>query len=88
LTQTILPRTDVADRSGLADAHKFAVGATVLFNPGFPNRNIAAGDYSIVRQLPPMHGEYQYRIKSAREPHERMVKESEIHGGRSPFREH
>ena len=37
-----------------------------------------AGDYEIVRQLPEAHGEFQYRIKSAHEPQERAVKESQL----------
>ena len=34
------------------------------------------GVFEIVRLLPPTEGEFQYRIKSADEPHERVVKES------------
>ena len=36
----------------------------------------ADGVFEIVRLLPPSEGEFQYRIKSADEPHERVVKES------------
>jgi hypothetical protein len=36
------------------------------------------GDYEIVRQLPDEGGELRYRVKSAREPHERVVKESDL----------
>jgi hypothetical protein len=43
----------------------------------------AEGDYEIVRQLPDSGGELQYRIKSVREPHERVVKESDLEGGSS-----
>ena len=55
--------------------HKFRVGQKVqlvapLFEPG--------GDYEIVRQLPDAYGEFYYRIKSADEPHERVVKESQL----------
>jgi hypothetical protein len=45
---------------------------------GFPHRSAAEGDYKIVRQLPDDGGELQYRVKSVREPHERVVKESEL----------
>ncbi len=55
--------------------HKFRVGQKVqliarLFEP--------AGDYEIVRQLPNVYGEFYYRIKSAVEPYERVVKESQL----------
>jgi len=45
---------------------------------GFPHKSAAQGDYKIVSQLPDDGGELQYRVKSAREPHERVVKESEL----------
>jgi hypothetical protein len=56
-------------------AHKFRIGqkvqlVTPLFEP--------AGDYEIVRQLPDANGECHHRIKSADEPHERAVKESQL----------
>ena len=34
------------------------------------------GRFEIVRLLPPRDGEFQYRIKSIDEPHERVAKES------------
>ncbi len=56
-------------------AHKFRVGQKVqLVAPHFE----PAGDYEIVRQLPDANGECHYRIKSADEPHERVVKESQL----------
>jgi hypothetical protein len=58
-------------------AHQFRSGQLVRLR-----RNIrygaAQGDYEIVRQLPDEGGELQYRIKSVREPHERVVKESDL----------
>jgi hypothetical protein len=36
------------------------------------------GDYQIVRQLLDSAGEFHYRIKSSREAHERVVKESDL----------
>jgi hypothetical protein len=49
---------------------------------GFPYRNAAEGSYEVVRQLPYAEaaGEYQYRIKSSNEQHDRVVKESELEG--------
>jgi len=58
--------------------HRFRLGQKVQITRGFPYRNSAEGPYEIVRQLPDSGGELHYRIKSAREPHERVVKESEL----------
>jgi hypothetical protein len=44
-------------------------------------RFAADGDFKIVRSLPDDGGETQYRIKSVREPHERVVKESDLRKG-------
>jgi hypothetical protein len=41
-------------------------------------RSAADGEFKIVRPLPEDGGETQYRIKSVREPHERVVKESDL----------
>jgi hypothetical protein len=41
-------------------------------------RSAADGEFKIVRSLPDDGGETQYRIKSAREPHDRVVKESDL----------
>jgi hypothetical protein len=56
----------------------FRPGQTVRLNRSFPYKAAAEGDYKIVRQLPDNGGELQYRVKSVREPHERVVKESEL----------
>jgi len=54
--------------------HKFSVGQKVEIVQvrGFAPHGV----FEIVRLLPPSEGEFQYRIKSADEPHERVVKES------------
>jgi hypothetical protein len=59
-------------------AHKFQVGEIVHLSP-FITRNIPGGSYEIVKQLPESSGEFHYRIKSVSEPHERVVRESELH---------
>ena len=41
-------------------------------------RTAADGEFKIVRSLPDDGGETQYRIKSVREPHDRVVKESDL----------
>jgi hypothetical protein len=57
---------------------RYRPGQTVRLTRSFPNKAAAEGDYKIVRQLPDNGGELQYRVKSVREPHERVVKESEL----------
>ena len=59
-------------------ARNFRPGQTVRLIRGFPYRAAAEGDYKIVCQLPESGGELQYRVKSVREPHERVVKESDL----------
>ena len=46
--------------------------------PSLSERYAAAGIYEVIRQLPTSNGEFGYRIKSAREPHERAVRESQL----------
>ena len=58
--------------------HQFRSGQTVRLSRSLSNRSAAAGDYKVVRPLPDNGGELQYRIKSEREPHERVVKESDL----------
>ena len=58
--------------------YRYDIGQTVSFSRGFPYREAATGDYQVLCRLPRRDGEYQYRIKSAHEPHERVVKESEL----------
>jgi hypothetical protein len=41
-------------------------------------RTAADGEFTIVRSLPDDGGETQDRIKSVREPHDRVVKESDL----------
>jgi hypothetical protein len=58
-------------------SHQFRLGQTVrLVRSSL--RSAADGEFKIVRSLPDDGGETQYRIKSVREPHERVVKESDL----------
>jgi hypothetical protein len=57
--------------------HRYNLGQLVRFSRGF--RSAAGGDYEVCRQLPDSDGELQYRIRSDREPHERVARESELH---------
>jgi hypothetical protein len=62
---------------GIAD-HRFGVGRMVHFKQGSPMRNIAGGDYKVLGQLPARDGEFQYLVKSNREPYDRVIRESEV----------
>jgi hypothetical protein len=39
---------------------------------------VPGGSYEITKRLPAIGGELEYRTKSAHEPHERVVRESEL----------
>ena len=57
--------------------HKFKVGQSVSFSTAFFGGS-TSGIYTIMQLLPPEGDEFQYRIKSAAEPHERVAKESQL----------
>ena len=56
--------------------HKFKVGQTVTYLSDSSGR--ARHVFKIMQCLPPHGGDYQYRLKSANEPHDRVAKESEL----------
>ena len=58
-------------------SHKFRIGETVMVKPSF-SRNVPGGAYEVTKQLPHNGREFEYRIKSASEEHERVVGESEL----------
>lgn len=58
-------------------SQEFRLGQTVRLCQS-PQRSAARGEYKIVRKLPQNGQEREYRIKSALEPHERVVKESDL----------
>jgi hypothetical protein len=57
---------------------KFKVGQSVTFAVNIMTRAAAAGAYVVTKQLPARGGEFEYRIKSRSEAHERVVRESEL----------
>ena len=57
--------------------HKFNVGETVTMRSA-ASRNVPGGVYEVTKQLPERDGEFEYRIKSINEPHERVAQESEL----------
>jgi hypothetical protein len=60
-------------------SHKFRIGQLVQLVPAI-SRNVPGGSYEVTKKLPESRGEFEYRIKSMNEPHERVVRESELHG--------
>jgi hypothetical protein len=57
--------------------HKFHIGQIVQLSPAI-SRNVRGGSYKVTKRLPENNGEFEYRIKSMSEPHERVVRESEL----------
>jgi hypothetical protein len=57
-------------------AHKFKVGQLVTLHSR--RHGVWAEPFEIVRPLPHENGYFQYRIKSTRDGHERVVFESEL----------
>ena len=59
-------------------SHKFTVDQDVelLRSPG--ELHITPGIYTIVRQLPAEANDCQYRVKSVRDGHQRVVRESQL----------
>jgi hypothetical protein len=55
--------------------HKFKIGQTVFLSPSL---GVPGGAYIVKRQLPEREGEFEYRVKSANEPHERVARESQL----------
>ena len=58
-------------------SHKFHVGESVIVRPAI-SRHVPGGVYEVTKQLPHNGREFEYRIKSANEEHERVVRESEL----------
>jgi hypothetical protein len=58
-------------------SHKFKIGETVTLKPAV-SRNVPGGAYEVTKQLPHNGREFEYRIKSAGESHERVAQESEL----------
>ena len=55
--------------------HKFKIGQTVFVERFL---NLPGGAYVVTKRLPERDGEFEYRIKSVNEPHERVVRESQL----------
>jgi len=55
--------------------HRFAIGSLVRL---VRLRNAVPGLYEILALLPEREGELQYRVKSEREPYQRIIKEDDL----------
>jgi hypothetical protein len=58
-------------------AHKFQIGQTVFIVPSL-FRGSPAATYIVTKKLPDRDGELEYCVKSADEPYDRVVGESEL----------
>ena len=71
-------RNPVGMMDGSVHENKFKVGESVKFTFAPFGRGGTKGIYTVTQLLPPAGDDYQYRIKGANEPHERVVKESQL----------
>ena len=58
--------------------YAFKTGQMVDYRPTPRLTSAVPGPYQIVQRMPPEDGEFKYRIKSPREPHERVAMESDL----------
>ncbi|WP_211884222.1 hypothetical protein [Plastoroseomonas hellenica] len=65
--------------------HSFSVGQSVELVSGRLSGNIPGGSYVVLRQLPNDGQDREYRVKNARDGHERVVRESEVRGDTGPL---
>jgi hypothetical protein len=66
-----------AQTERLMPSHKFKIGETVMLSRAV-SRNVPGGVYRVTKLLPHNGSEFEYRIKSASEEHERVATESEL----------
>ena len=61
--------------------HKFNIGQTVYLERYLERPlGVSGGAYVITKRLPEHDGEFEYQIKSVKEPHERVARESQLNG--------
>ena len=58
--------------------HRFKVGQTINYTPGFIGSVNADAVFKSTHLLLAQDDEFQYRIRSAFEPYERVAKESQL----------
>ena len=59
-------------------SHKFRIGQSVNYTSGPFGVGSGNGVYKITQLLQPEGDDFQYKIKSVAEPHERVAKESQL----------
>lgn len=67
-----------SEKDGVLVYHKYKVGQTVHFAGGMKYATNVRGTYKVTRLLPTETDDRQYRVQSAKDGHERVVRESEI----------
>jgi hypothetical protein len=65
------PSDDMSD-------YKFKVGQNVSYLSNSRGHAPRSDVFRIMQCLPPQGGDYQYRLRGAEEPHDRVAKESEL----------
>jgi hypothetical protein len=65
------------EQAAMMTEHKYKTGQTVQIG-GSPRGYIPLGAYKVVTPMPSNGAEFQYRIKSVKDGHERVVPESQI----------
>jgi hypothetical protein len=55
--------------------YKFQIGQTVFLNPYL---NVPGGAFTVIEKVPERDGEFEYRVRGANEPYERVVRESDL----------
>jgi hypothetical protein len=58
--------------------YKYTVGDQVEFLPSSTDHNVPRGTYTIIRRLPFEAGNCAYRVKHARDGHERVIPENQL----------
>lgn len=78
-TATSLGRaTYLKTTEGAMSHHKFKVGQTVNYTSGPFGAGGKNDVYKVTQLLPAEGDDFQYRIKAAAEPHERVARESQL----------
>jgi hypothetical protein len=67
-----------ASDGGAVSTHKFKIGQPVYYTSGLYGAGNARCVYQIIQLLPLEGNDFQYKIKGAAEPHERVAKESQL----------
>jgi hypothetical protein len=63
--------------------HRFQVGQ-IVFLERSRNLNVPGGEYVITKKLPERNGGFEYRVKSSKEPHQRVVREDQLKAPEAP----